>query len=143
MVGLSVSVLLLAPAAPAAPVPAPPPAPAVTAADRNQALNFAHMVYNAAQSVASQYSWPVNEPIDPTYFTQVKKLLGGSIRGLYEAAGLAVPDDAVRAAHSAANAAELLNALIDTRVRLGNLPALAGPRSLFAAVNGFHHATDQ
>src|SRR5437867_5013549 len=103
MVGLSVSVLLLAPAAP---VPAPPPAPAVTAADRNQALNFAHMVYNAAQSVASQYSWPVNEPIDPTYFTQVKKLLGGSIRGLYEAAGLAVPDDAVRAAHSAANAAE-------------------------------------
>src|SRR5438445_181630 len=104
MVGLSVSVLLLAPAAavPApAPVPAPPPAPAVTAADRNQALNFAHMVYNAAQSVASQYSWPVNEPIDPTYFTQVKKLLGGSIRGLYEAAGLAVPDEAVRAAHSA------------------------------------------
>lgn len=140
MVGFAgVGLLLLTPAAP---VPVPSPAPPPTAADRKQAVDFARMVYNTAQNVASRFNWPDNDPTEGDRFEQVKKLLAGSIRGLYAEAGRTAPDDVLRTATGAASPTDLLNALADARIRLGNVAALSGPRSLFAAVNGFRHATD-
>ena len=117
----------------AAPVPMPPAAPAAAAIDRNQATQFASLVYNAAQNVRGMYMSEV----------ATRDLMAGAIRGLYEEAGLKMPDEALQAVNRAGeNGTELLNVLIDARLRLGNPPSLAGPRSLFAAVNGFKHATD-
>lgn len=134
---VGVGLLLLTPAA-----PAPPPAPPLPAADRKQVIDFTRMVYSTAQNVAQRFNWPDDDPTGGDRFEQVKKLLAGSIRGLYEEAGQTAPDDVLRAATGAASPTDLLNTLADTRIRLGNLPALGGPRSLFAAVNGFRHATD-
>lgn len=142
MVGLAgVGLLLLTPAAP---VPAPAPRPASTAIDRTQAAQFAQMVYHTALQVVSQYgNWPADPDDDNrTAFSRVKKLLAGSIRGLYEEAGVPVPDGVIKATLGAETTPEAITHLADARVTLGNTPALAGPRSLFAAINGFRHATD-
>ncbi|MDB5311116.1 MAG: ctpB 2 [Gemmataceae bacterium] len=124
-----VGLLLLTPAAP---VPVPPPPPGAVPADRNQATQFAHVVYQTGHIVREKY-YPRK--------VEMKELIRGSIRGLYEEAGLVPPDDVLRTA-ARAGETELLEVLIDTRIRLGNRPSLSGPRALFAAVNGFRHATD-
>ena len=79
------------------------------------------------------------------YFPDVgmKEFIAGAIRGLYEEAGLKVPDEIVQSlTRIGENHSELLSLLIDARIRLGTRPALSGPRSIFAAINGFKHATD-
>lgn len=118
----------------AAPVPLPPPLPAAgSTIDRNQAAQFGSLVYNAAQAVRGTYLNDVSS----------KDLIAGAIRGLYEEAGLKVPDETLQALNRAGDSStDLLSLLVEARIRLGSLPALAGPRSLFAAVNGFKHATD-
>ena len=116
----------------AAPVPVPRPA-LVAPADRTQANQFGSMIYSVAQTVRGTYYLEVG----------MKDLLAGAIRGLHDEAGLKLPEDVLQAIDRAGdNSTEMLNLLIETRIRLGNLPALAGPRSLFAAVNGFKYATD-
>ncbi|HEY3788727.1 MAG TPA: S41 family peptidase [Urbifossiella sp.] len=134
MVGwAAIGVLMIAPGAPLAPVPQPAPAPAGAAVDRNQAIQFAHVVYNASLLVREYFSHDVD----------TRSFIAAAIRGLYEEAGLKVPDDVSQAvARAGENSTELLNVLVDARVRLGNIAALSGPRSLFAAVNGFKYATD-
>ncbi len=117
--------------APAAPVPVPPPA-LVSPADRTQANQFGSMIFNTAQTVRGTYYLEVG----------MKEMLAGAIRGLHDEAGLKIPEDVLQAIDRAGDNNEMLNLLIETRIRLGNLPALAGPRSLFAAVNGFKYATD-
>jgi len=130
MTGLTAFGLLLF--TPAAPVPGPPPAPAVAPADRQQATEFAHLVFNAGQQVALMYARPV----------RMNDLIGAAIQGLYDEAGATAPADILRAARDATTHPELVNLLTDARVRLGNVPALNGPRSFYAAVNGFRAATD-
>jgi carboxyl-terminal processing protease len=125
-------VLLLTAGATAAPVPAPS-APANTTVDRNQATQFAHMVYNSGQNIRGKYFGNVES----------KDLISGALRGLYEAAGATMPDDVLQAVKRAGDSStDLLNVLIDCRVRLGNVPALSGPRAFVAAINGFKHAMD-
>src|SRR5439155_14141014 len=63
-------------------------------------------------------------------------------RGLYEEAGLPVPDDTRRALRRAADSTDRVGLLADARLALGKSPALVGPRAVFAAVGGFRHATD-
>lgn len=130
MVGVVAAALLWVSAAPA-PVPVPPAA-AASSIDRNQAVQFAFMVYNAAQNVQRIYIREV----------EMKEFIAGSIRGLHEAAGSKVSEETLQALQRTGSGGELLNLLADVRVRLGNHPALRGPRSLFAAVNGFRYATD-
>jgi C-terminal processing protease CtpA/Prc len=143
MIGLAgVGLLLLTPAGP---VPAPPRGPAVAPADRGQATQFAQVVFNTAYLVARRYDRAGEEPGDDAekfYFDRTRHLFAGAIRGLYDEAGVPVPDQLIRATTGAASANELVNVLVDARVRLGNVPALSGARSLFAAVNGFRHGTD-
>ncbi|HXD87411.1 MAG TPA: S41 family peptidase [Urbifossiella sp.] len=129
--GIAAGLLLLSMAA-AAPVPVPPTPPTPTAIDRNQATQFAFIVYNAAQNVQRMYVREV----------EMKEYMAGAIRGLYETAGVKLPDETLQAVNRAVTSGDLMNHLAEARVRLGNVPALSGPRSLFAAVNGFKHATD-
>ena len=131
MVGLvSIGLLLLASAAP---VPVPPPPPAVSTAERNQAIQFAHMIHNLGVQVRREH---LAEP-------EIKNLIAGAVRGLYDEAGVKVPDEVLQAVNRAGeNSSELVSLLADARIRLGNIPALSGPRALFAAANGFKHATD-
>ncbi len=128
MFAATVGIVLLAPTAP---VPAQPPVPAPKA-DRFKAEEFARVVYQVADQVALRYIKPV----------EMKELIDGAIRGMYEECGLAVPDrvrDAVRAANGGT---DLLQVLADVRVLLANQPALRGPRALYAAINGFKHVTE-
>src|SRR5262245_33878157 len=117
---------------PAAPVPVPPPAPpAANTVDRHQNTQFVGLVWHTSQLVRGMYLADVT----------TNDLFIGAIRGLYDAAGVKVPDDLIQAANRASDA-ELQNLLAEARQRLGNSAALAGPRSLMAAVNGFKHAMD-
>jgi C-terminal processing protease CtpA/Prc len=117
----------------AAPAPVPPPLPpAGNTVDRHQATQFAAMVNNTAVMVRGMYLADVS----------ANDLFVGAIRGLYDAAGAKPPDELLQVAARAQDSVDLQNVLIDARMRLGNNPALAGPRSLFAAMNGFKHATD-
>jgi C-terminal processing protease CtpA/Prc len=135
MTGLAVLTLL---AAPASPVPAVPPAPANPAAadkvDRNQALQFAQLVHRLAEQVARDY---VVEKKD-----HVRELIDCAVRGLYDEVGHAVPDNVKAAVARANGVAELVEVLTDARIQLGHHPNLSGAKSLFAAMNGFKHATD-
>jgi C-terminal processing protease CtpA/Prc len=133
MTGLVALSLLVAPAAP---VPAvPPPARSVTGSvDRNQALTFARMVYNLADQVAATY---VIEKRN-----HQRLLIEGAIRGLYDEVGQTVPDNVATALNRTNNSTEMVELLADVRVALGNHPNLSGAKSLFAAMNGFKHATD-
>lgn len=129
MMGTAALGLLLL--APAAPVPPAPPAK-VEPADRQRAIEFAHQVHQTAQKILEVYARPV----------EMKEMIAGAVRGLHDEAGIAVPDELLQSIRQTKNTTELLNLLIDARVRLGNTPRLSGPRSYFAAVNGFQHATD-
>jgi carboxyl-terminal processing protease len=134
MYGFVALALIVAPAAPvpAAPVPAVPQKPgAVGEVDRNQAFQFASLVERLAQQVVTTY---VRE-VDPN------DLLEGAVRGLYEELGQAVPAE-VLARVRKATAANRVPVLADIRIALGAHPRLSGLRSLFAAMNGFRHATD-
>lgn len=117
---------------PAAPVPVPTSPAVSSAVDRHQATQFAALVNNTAQMVRSMYMADVS----------TNDLFVGAIRGLYDAAGVKQPDDLLQATARAADSVDLQNLLIEARLRLGNNPALSGPRSLYAAVNGFKHGTD-
>lgn len=130
MLGIAgVGLLVLAPAAPA-PAPAPPAAgPGVT---RAEAVAFARLVYGLATQVSERYVRPV----------EIGDLIDGAIRGLYDEAGVAVPDATRRAARRTADAGERMTLLADVRLALGRSPVLTGPRAVFAAVGGFRHATD-
>src|SRR5262249_7663260 len=72
---------------------------------------------------------------------EIADLVEGAVRGLYEEAGLTVPDDTRRALRRAADSTDRLGVLVDARLALGKSPALVGPRAVFAAVGGFRHAT--
>src|SRR5262245_58604808 len=122
MTGFAVLAVL---AAPAAPVPAAPPPPAAVGnVDRNQAEQFARLVYNLAEQVARDF---VIEKKD-----HVRELIEGAVRGLYDEVGQAVPDGvkaAIARAGSDPNSnavTDLVNVLIDARVALGNHANLSG-----------------
>jgi len=131
MTGIVALTLLLVPAAP---VPAPPPKPAAGFVDRNQALQFSRLVYQLADQVA------VNYVIEKQ--NHQKELMESAVRGLYDELGQSVPDNVKAALARANTAVELVDTLADVRVLLGDNPKLAGAKSLFAAINGFKHATD-
>ena len=124
----SLGLLLLAPAAP---IPSPAAA-AEGRIDRNQALLFAGRVVNLAHQLADEYVRPV-EP---------KDLIEAALRGLYEEAGLACPDEVRQAVRRARSTSDFAEAVAAARMALGDAAALDGPRALFAAINGFRHATD-
>ncbi|HEY1192423.1 MAG TPA: S41 family peptidase [Gemmata sp.] len=128
---MGVTVLGLVLLAPAAPVPARPPV-AAPKADRAKALEFARIVYSAGDQVAARYAHPVT----------MQQLITAAVRGLYEECGLTVPPRVALALSSARGAVELVDVLTDVRLLLADQPALRGPRALFAAVNGFRHATE-
>lgn len=130
MTGMVFAALLLAPAAP---VPAKPQVPAAGGAvDRVQAENFARVVFNLAALVERDYVKKVGTP----------DLMAAAVRGLYDETGQVVPDKVKNALAAAVNANDLVQTLADVRVLLGNHPNLSGAKSLFAAMNGFKHATD-
>lgn len=129
MVGIAALGLMLA--APAAPVPAQPPVPAAKV-DRWGAQEFARIVYQTGEQVAQRYAKEVS----------MKEVVAAAARGLYEECNLAVPDRVAQAIRNAASATELVEALADVRLLLANQRALRGPRALFAAINGFQHATE-
>ncbi|WP_439629822.1 S41 family peptidase [Gemmata sp.] len=133
MTGLVALALLAAAAAPA-PVPAVPALKAPGGVDRNQALNLARMVYQLAEQVAVTYVTPKPD--------HTRELIAAAVRGLYEETGADVPDKVKEALARAGTAVELVEVLTDVRVLLGDHPNLRGARSLFAAMNGFKHATD-
>jgi C-terminal processing protease CtpA/Prc len=118
-------------AAPAAPVPAQPPVPAPKA-ERWKAQEFARIVYQAGDQVAQRYYKDVS----------MKDLVAAAVRGMYEECNLTVPDRVSQAISGATGATELVEALADVRLLLADQPALRGPRALYAAINGFRHATD-
>ena len=66
----------------------------------------------------------------------------GAVRGLYDECGLTVPDRVQQAIRGASGPTELVELLADVRLLLANQPALRGPRGLYAAINGFKHATE-
>ncbi|MBY0460648.1 MAG: hypothetical protein K2V38_25300, partial [Gemmataceae bacterium] len=68
--------------------------------------------------------------------------VGAAVRGLYEECGLTVPDRVAQSLRNARGAIELFNVLTDVRLLLADQPGLRGPRALYAAMNGFRHATD-
>ncbi len=117
--------------APSAPVPAQPPVPAPKA-DRFKSQEFARIVYNVGDQLALRYTKPV----------EMKELIEAAIKGLYDECGLVVPDRVTQAVRTAGGGQDLLNVLIDVRLLLADQPALRGPRALFAAVNGYKHATE-
>ncbi len=117
--------------APSAPVPAQPPV-AAPKADRFKAQEFARIVYNIGDQLALRYVRPV----------EMKGLIEAAIKGLYDECGLAVPDRVTQAVRTANGGTELLNVLVDVRLLLADQPALRGPRALFAAINGYKHATE-
>ena len=129
MVGMAAVGLMLV--APAAPVPAQPPVPAPKA-DRFKAQEFARIVYTTGEAVAGRYAQSL----------EMKDLIDGAVRGLYEECGRTVPDRVHRAVRGTTGATELVDVLTDVRLLLANQPALRGPRALYAAINGFKHATD-
>lgn len=129
----SVTVLGMAMFAPADPVPGgPPPANKVEAVDRGQAVNFAYIVTQLAARIEDEYARDV----------KMKDLVAGALRGLHEEAGVPVPDELLRKVQQSGDHTELVNLLVEARMRLGNIPQLSGTRSLFAAIGGFRHAID-
>lgn len=132
MIGL---ILCSAMLAPAAPVPAGPPVPPAPPGklDQVQLNQFANFIENLAFHVKNNY-------VKPT-ITE-KELLEGAIRGLYEEVGLPVPEKVKTAIQNTGSSMSRSELLKEVRVALGNHPRLAGSQSLFAAVNGFRHATD-
>ena len=129
MVGIAAVGLMLV--APAAPVPAQPPVQAPKA-DRFKAQEFARVVYQVGDQVALRYAKPV----------EMKDLIDGAVRGMYEECGLTVPDRVHQAVRNASGATELVEVLTDVRLLLAGQPALRGPRAMYAAINGFKHATE-
>lgn len=119
--------------APGAPVPEGPKAPAGGTVDRYAAEYFARMVDQLALQVKEK---TVREGVTEN------ELIAGAIQGLYDEVGLPVPDKLKTAVQEAKTSVALVELLAATRIQLGNHPALAGTRSLFAAMNGFKHATD-
>jgi carboxyl-terminal processing protease len=132
MNGIVVFTLLVAPAAPVpgTPPPAPTTAPGV---DRGQVDAAARLVENLAQMVRVLY---VKEGVTE------QELFEAAIRGMYDEAGLAVPDAVKADIRAAKSALDRTRVFTDARVHLGNHPNLAGSRTLFAAINGFKYATD-
>ena len=131
MNGLLVATALFAPASP---VPVPAGQGQGGNVDRNQAQNFARVVYQLAMQVRDRYAEEKKE--------HDKQLIEGAIRGLYEAAGVEMPEKVKAAIRQASGPTQLIEVLTDARVRLGNDPKLSGAKSIFAALNGFKHATD-
>jgi carboxyl-terminal processing protease len=129
MVGIATVGLILV--APAAPVPALPPMQAPKA-DRFKAQEFARLVYQTGEAVQGRYVKPV----------EMKNLFDAAVQGLYEECSLTVPDRVQKAVRGATSSTELVDLLTDVRLLLANQPALRGPRAMYAAVNGFRHATD-
>ena len=131
MVGVAALGLLLVTSAPSAPPP-PSTAAVVPNVDRTQADSFAHTVYSLADAVSRRYTRPV-----PT-----KELVEAAVRGMYEEAGQRYPDELRTAILGTENTGLLVGHLADARLVLANSPAMDGTKALFAAMNGFRHATD-
>jgi carboxyl-terminal processing protease len=130
MNGLAILTVLVAAGAP---VPEPPKVRPTVSVDRYQAENFARLVDMVAIEVKRKSAMEG--------LTE-KELIAGAIQGLYEEIGLPVPDSIKEEVQQAKSAFALMDALANARIQLGNHPKLAGTRSLFAAMNGFRHATD-
>ena len=114
-------------------MPESPKAPAGGVVDRYQAENFARLVDQLALQVRDNTA---KEGVTEN------ELIAAAIQGLYEELGLSVPDKLKTSVQDAKNSFALVELLTTTRIQLGNHPSLAGTRSLFAAMNGFKHATD-
>ncbi len=114
---------------PAAPVPAGPP----TAADANaeKAAEFGNMVYAAAMKVSTQRR-----------DADLPDLAAGAVRGMYEAAGQAVPDDLLKSLRLAKRHEDRMTVIADARTRLAPAAPLRGVRAHMAALHGFRHAFD-
>jgi C-terminal peptidase prc len=125
-------VLLTVLLAPAAPVPASPPPPSAGQVDRSQCDRFAAMVMALAVQVKDMTG---REGVTEN------ALIESAIQGLYAEVGLPVPDE-IRTRVRQAALADLTRLLAEARLSLGDDGRLAGSRSLFAAMNGFRHATD-
>jgi C-terminal peptidase prc len=115
------------------PVPVVPKDQPVGTVDRNQAETFARLVDLLALKVQQQC---VKKTVTEN------DLIEGAIQGLYDEVGLLVPENIKAEVQRAKNSSTLVELLTATRLRLGDNPKLAGSRSLFAAMNGFRHATD-
>lgn len=131
MTGLVLAGVLLAPASPV-PVPGRVPAAAAKPTDA-QVTHFANIVENLALVIRDMY---VRRSITE------HELLEAAVRGLYDEIGLPVPEAILAQVRQTRTQIDRLNALREIRSGLGNHPRLAGSRSLFAAINGFKHATD-
>lgn len=134
MTGLVITTALIAAGSPA-PGPVPPATHVQnsTTVDRTTAEAFARMVDKVAleaKEMAAKAGVTEND------------LIAGAIRGLYDEVGLVVPDIIKAEVQRADSSSALTDLLMTARMQLGNHPNLAGTRSLFAAVNGFKHATD-
>ncbi len=128
---LGIAALGLMVLAPAAPVPTQ--APSLTSqVPRWKALDFARIVYQTGEHVAQLYARDV----------AMKEMVAAAVRGMYEACNQTVPDRVTQALRNTTGATDLVETLADVRLLLANQPALRGPRALFAAINGFKHATD-
>jgi C-terminal processing protease CtpA/Prc len=126
-------VVLTALIAAGSPVPAGPKTPTTGTVDPYQAEHFARLVDNLAIQVREK---TIQQDVTEN------ALIAAAIRGLYEEIGQPVPDDALEKVRDAKDSVELVELLTSVRIKLGNHPSLAGTRSLFAAMNGFKHATD-
>lgn len=130
MNGIVVATVLLTAGAP---VPGSPPASSGGTVDRYQAQTFARIVYALAFQVKDHTA---SEGVTD------RALIAAAIRGLYEEVHSTVPENLADRIQDADSSSALVDILTNARVQLGNDPRLAGTRSLFAAMNGFQHATD-
>jgi carboxyl-terminal processing protease len=130
MIGTAIVTALIAAGAP---VPVAPGLQNAANVDRGQAEIFARMVNLLALQVKGKTA---KEGV-----TQ-KDLFAGAIQGLYDEIGLPVPDSIKAEIQRANSSSALVELLTTARMQLGNHTNLAGSRSLFAAMNGFKHATD-
>ena len=130
MTGIAIVVTLLAAGAP---VPEGPVVPQYGPVERFQVENFARIVLGLAVQVKDRCA---REGV------QEKDLIAAAVRGLYEEAGVPLPESLAAELRKAEVSNALFEILVKARLQLGDNPKLSGCRSVFAAVNGFKHATD-
>ena len=94
----------------------PPPMPVAPNVDRGQANSFAHTVHTLAAHIKEQYTRSV----------ELKDMVEAAIRGMYEEAGVTLPDEVRSAVRRADNQGDQLSLLADARLVLAKSPAMEG-----------------
>jgi C-terminal peptidase prc len=88
---------------------------------KDEAETFALQLKNTIDLIVKQYARPVQRP----------ELIAAALRGLYEAAGTAMPASLTAEAKTADDADhKVINLITRTRMRLGNAAALMGNKAL-------------